>query len=284
MARTVAQVPVVQLPPNKRGRDFVVADLHGCLEPLLRLLKHIQFDPERDRVFSVGDLTDRGPDSWGCLRLLKLPWFFAVLGNHDALLLAHLRTPTKLMPHEEGWLAEISPSLGGRKAFAQAWIEELAQLPAVYVVGAGTPQRFQVVHGELLDDGAAVTEATIDRWSFANPTKALERATYGRALINAWREGTPVRRAQAPTVGPIYCGHTIVPRACSLARQVYLDMGAFLGHTENSGLDEGEAASATPMREPGLVMIQAHAAQGWIAPTRHKQQVHPLALATLDTY
>lgn len=284
MARTVAQTPVIQLPLNTRGRDFIVADLHGCLEPLWRLLRHAQFDPERDRVFSVGDLTDRGPDSWGCLRLLKLPWFFAVLGNHDALLLAHLRTPTKLLPHEEGWLAEISPSLGGRQAFAQAWIEELAQLPAVYVVGAGTPNRFQVVHGELLDDGVAVTDATIDRWSFGNPAKALERASYGRALISAWREGRPVLRAQAASVGTIYCGHTIVPRACHLARQVYLDMGAFLGYTESESLDEGEASSATPMREPGLVMIQALAAQGWLAPTRHRQQILPLGLATLDTY
>lgn len=49
------------IPTNHAGRDFVVVDLHGCLDQLEALLKAIGFDPARDRLFSVGNLVDRGP-------------------------------------------------------------------------------------------------------------------------------------------------------------------------------------------------------------------------------
>jgi hypothetical protein len=44
---------------NGRGRDFIVGDLHGCRAMLDALLVHVGFDPDRDRLFSVGDLMDR---------------------------------------------------------------------------------------------------------------------------------------------------------------------------------------------------------------------------------
>ena len=75
------------LPANARGRDFVVGDLHGCFGLLDRLLEHVRFDPASDRLFSVGDLVDRGPDSLRCVEFLASPWFYAVKGNHETLLL-----------------------------------------------------------------------------------------------------------------------------------------------------------------------------------------------------
>jgi serine/threonine protein phosphatase 1 len=79
--------PVHALPANSNGRDFVVGDLHGCFDLLDRLLDHARFDPACDRLFSVGDLVDRGPDSLRSLEFLDAPWFYAVKGNHEDLLL-----------------------------------------------------------------------------------------------------------------------------------------------------------------------------------------------------
>ncbi len=72
---------------NTTGRDFVVGDIHGCFQHLEPILESIDFEPERDRLFSVGDLVDRGPESTRALEYLAYPWFHAVLGNHERLLL-----------------------------------------------------------------------------------------------------------------------------------------------------------------------------------------------------
>lgn len=68
---------------NRVGRDLVVGDLHGMYSLLIEELDRIGFDAERDRLFCVGDLVDRGPEPMECLHLLDEPWFRSVMGNHD---------------------------------------------------------------------------------------------------------------------------------------------------------------------------------------------------------
>ena len=57
-------------PLNRHGRDYVIGDLHGQWQALQRALGEVAFDPARDRLFSVGDLADRGPDSLRCLQII----------------------------------------------------------------------------------------------------------------------------------------------------------------------------------------------------------------------
>ncbi|MFD2437195.1 metallophosphoesterase [Modicisalibacter luteus] len=60
---------------NKRGHDYLVGDLHGQYALLQTMLSRVGFDQDKDRLFCVGDLVDRGPDSLACLSLAFEPWF-----------------------------------------------------------------------------------------------------------------------------------------------------------------------------------------------------------------
>ncbi len=69
---------------------YLIGDLQGCCDALARLLEKIDFSPSRDRLYLLGDLVNRGPDSLTTLRRLQSLGDSAqcLLGNHDLHLLA----------------------------------------------------------------------------------------------------------------------------------------------------------------------------------------------------
>lgn len=72
---------------------YALGDLHGRLD----IYKEIKafLNPE-DKVYFLGDAVDRGPDSWElCKAILDDPQFEYLMGNHEDMLLAAIRSAKK---------------------------------------------------------------------------------------------------------------------------------------------------------------------------------------------
>lgn len=64
-----------------------MGDLHGRYDLLKAAMNRAGFNKKTDRLFSVGDIIDRGKQSGKCLRLLEKPWFYMVRGNHEQMMI-----------------------------------------------------------------------------------------------------------------------------------------------------------------------------------------------------
>lgn len=201
---------ILKFERNTTGRDFVVGDIHGCYGLLMIELRRIGFDKATDRLFSVGDLVDRGPDSFKCLSLPFEPWFFAVRGNHEEMMLSALAGDSKML---DVWLLN-----GGTWVYEETPFEvqdialaALKKMPYAIEVEVGS-KRIGIVHAEV----------TNNDWSaFERGDFCSEAATWARKRIST------SDAAQINGIDLIVSGHTITDKPRQLGNQLYIDTGAF---------------------------------------------------------
>ena len=92
MPRQHLERPTVRVGENSTGgRDFVAGDVHGEFAALEATLANLGFQPDRDRLFALGDLVDRGPRSADALAWMESGRIvLSVRGNHEQMLLERI--------------------------------------------------------------------------------------------------------------------------------------------------------------------------------------------------
>lgn len=206
---------VLRLPRNKYGRDFAVGDIHGCYSLLERALQAVGFNPDIDRLFSVGDLIDRGPESKEAFEFLKQSWFYAVRGNHEDSILDWLGVRQN-SPSE--WVDEIPDRV--RKVYRA----QLLTLP--YAIELATPRGpVGLVHADVpkhlswdlflqdIEDGDDHTQ---------------QHALWSRHRVESGYDGI------IPGINLIYTGHTVVPNPLLMGNVLDIDTGGVYGHAAQS--------------------------------------------------
>src|ERR1700758_1116466 len=112
---------VHRYPRSDSGRDFVVGDLHGCFAQLRAELEARHFDPQRDRLFAVGDLVDRGPQSDSVLETVEQLGIKSVKGNHEDVIVrwhAGEEQSLSLLGNGADWLLDRADERDWVKAIA----------------------------------------------------------------------------------------------------------------------------------------------------------------------
>lgn len=198
---------------NPRGRDFIVADLHGMIDMLERALFSVNFNPDNgDRLFSVGDLVDRGPLSHSVLDLVDKPWFHAVRGNHEQMLIDYY---TKQLD------AAMYVRNGG------AWYFDLSEQHKAdfYRHFSALPYAIEI-EGADFKVGIVHAGCPVPDWAeFCDRLEDGDEAVMEAAL---WSRNRVRDRDQSIVAGIelIVCGHTVVEIPLNLGNHLFIDTGA----------------------------------------------------------
>lgn len=218
------------LDENHSGRDFILSDLHGHRTLLEIELAAVKFDASVDRLISVGDLIDRGPDSDNCLELLDEPWFWCVRGNHEQMMIDAIESQSDM--HWSRWLMNGGAwSLEHDESVLRNWAVSLNYLPLTITL----PR-----HGSMI--GICHAEYASEHWE----DRFELNGQLGADLI--WGRSR-LKHDQADLIQGVdwvFSGHTIVPEVTKLGNSVFIERGVFLKNPLTLiNLDEWLDASAT---------------------------------------
>jgi len=205
----------LSLSENTQGKDYVVGDIHGCFSVVEQALNLIDFDSERDRLISVGDLVDRGPENQLVAEWLEKPCNYAVMGNHEYMCLTG-------KGNECGWLTSMDRSA------QQRITNHLQDLPVtiditvpwgkVGVIHAQVPTAMQDWQ-EVVSMAQEMNIAELD----------LHESIWGRSRIRQQRD-LPYDRI-ITGIDLILCGHTQTQTAQQIGNHLFIDTALYQGVT-----------------------------------------------------
>ena len=271
---------IKKLPVHLKGRDFVCGDIHGSFSRVQEFLKAVNFDKTHDRLISVGDIIDRGPENEKCLDLLYEPWFHAVMGNHEFMMIdAFMNVGSKYgitwLAHGGMWARDYVGEASDMGVFVRGCVEDvMSKLPLLITVDLPHGKKFHVLHAEiyhtepLTDDDFAdeymlkqlATRQTYDGdfilWGRKNFIRLFDKPLDTRT-IEKFKTSLKLENKELPVIfndklSHIYSGHTIIRQPVQFYGQTNLDTMAYGSYSSPSryGLEPAPKWCGLTVTEP----------------------------------
>jgi hypothetical protein len=208
----------ISLDNNTLGHDWVIGDIHGMYNETIKLLEYANFNQSTDRLFSTGDIIDRGPNSFETLHLLKEPWFFMTLGNHESFLLDYINNNSSFFWLSNGGEWHLNYN---KNELADLILNPHNPTPLIYSIN----NLAHIVHAEILSDEFSITNEDITTFNFDQ--HRIDNLQWGRELYNY---PSLFKQPFHPSTYNIFSGHTIPNnhQITQIHKQIYIDTGAFL--------------------------------------------------------
>lgn len=205
---------------NEKGFDWVVGDIHGCFTRLQRVLDAIGFDEENDRLFSTGDLVDRGQDSHMVLDWLAKPCNFAVQGNHEWLCInsrnggSYMGKASDELYKEDGgaWFFELSEDRQNEVVWA------LSNLPHMIEVQM-TGEVYGIVHANVPFADWDYTKYVLQGNDESKKEAFKQFMTWDRTRFNSQL------MSKISGIDRVFVGHNMTEYPLFEGNMIYLDTG-----------------------------------------------------------
>lgn len=240
---------VVCFAPNAQGRDFVCGDIHGGWHLVEQALTDCAFDERRDRLFCVGDLVDRGPESVRFPEFLARDWFHAIVGNHEQMALRAVldgdREARMVWSANGGdWILDVPPQHG------RALVEQLGQLPlALELEGWGTDPVVLAHAGIDGNDWLRARQMLIDEGDAHRIGEPMHTLLWDRSRVQ-YGDDSVIRGARH-----VFHGHTVLRDVMTLGNRTYLDLGSVMTG-RFAMLDIGRWLAREPRSRDGLYIVE----------------------------
>lgn len=199
------------------GADFrnvwVVGDLHGCYTNLMGRLYELKFDTAQDLLISVGDLIDRGSENVECLELITMPWFRAVRGNHEQMMIDAIEAgygskEAHWRQNGGGWFFYLDYD---QDRLAKSLVRKAAELPLIIELVTGD-RKVVICHADYPHN----------EYAFDKPVPE-EMVIWNRDRVSYGHRG----KASEITGADLFIfGHTPASEPLKFANQMYIDTGA----------------------------------------------------------
>lgn len=205
---------------NESGTDYFMGDLHGSYNLFEKLISDLKFDKNKDRVFCVGDLIDRGKDSLKCVMLLNNEWFYSVLGNHEEMLLLSL---------DSKYIEQLWMKNGGEWWEGMSFEERIGIISLIRKKSSLTA----TIKTDCGDVGLVHADYFSESWPLELNAISKERV---REML--WSRITLSERKykKIKSVKVVFSGHTPLSKPAVLGNHIFLDTGC--GHHPNEIITE----------------------------------------------